>query len=87
MKSAALCIDKSTLQTRETGVVTDYIKQAILNRLKSLRHGELVIIDGDERHVFGRKDRIFPKSVTVTVTDPAFYTRVLMQGALGGGEA
>ncbi|HUT39866.1 MAG TPA: cyclopropane-fatty-acyl-phospholipid synthase family protein [Gammaproteobacteria bacterium] len=87
MKSAALCIDKPTLQNRETGFVTDYTKQAILNRLKSLRHGELVIIDGDERYVFGKKDRIFPKSVTVTVTDPAFYTRVLMQGALGGGEA
>ena len=87
MKSAALSIDKSDMQGREAGFVTDYAKRTILSRLKSLRHGELVINDGDEQYIFGRKDRIFPRSVSVTVTDTDFYTRVMLYGALGGGEA
>jgi cyclopropane-fatty-acyl-phospholipid synthase len=87
MKPAVLCFDKSDLHTREAGFFRDYAKRALLTRLKKLRHGELVLNDGDEQYRFGRQDDRFPRTVTITVTDSAFYTRVLMHGALGSGEA
>ncbi|MBT8116284.1 MAG: cyclopropane-fatty-acyl-phospholipid synthase family protein [Gammaproteobacteria bacterium] len=87
MKSAALGIDKTAPQTRMSGLFNDYPRQVFLKRLGRLQHGELILIDGDERHVFGRRDEVFPHTVVVTIEDPAFYTRLLMHGALGGGQA
>ncbi len=87
MKSAAMCIDKSALQERDTGIFSNHARRVILSRLKNLRHGQLIVNDGDEQYVFGNKDHTFPKPVTVTVTNAALYTRVLTHGALGAGEA
>jgi cyclopropane-fatty-acyl-phospholipid synthase len=87
MKTAALCIDKPDLPSRPTGLFKGYAKRILLTRLGELRHGELILLDATERYVFGKQDAVFPKSVTVTVNDSAFYQRVLVQGALGGGEA
>jgi cyclopropane-fatty-acyl-phospholipid synthase len=75
------------MHTRESGFLAGRARAIVLDRLAGLRHGELVVNDGDERHVFGRRDRLLPKTVTVTVTDPALYTHILLRGALGAGEA
>ena len=87
MKSAALCLDKSLGQNRDGGIFADYARRVLLTRLRGLRHGELILNDAGEQHVFGRQDDIFPKTVTITVTDAAFYTRVVLHGAVGAGEA
>jgi cyclopropane-fatty-acyl-phospholipid synthase len=87
MKSAALCIDKTDPQIRGAGFVHCYAKRTLLARLKQLRHGELVLNDRGEQHVFGRQDEVFPKTSTVTITNPGFYTRVVTRGDLGAGEA
>ena len=87
MKSAELCIEKTDTQTRGTGFLRGYAKQVLLTRLSQLRHGELILKDGEEQHVFGRPDNVFPKTVAITITDPAFYARVLTRGDLGAGEA
>ena len=87
MKSAALSIDKTAPQTRVSGLFNDYPRQVFLKRLSKLQHGELILIDGQERHVFGRRDEVFPNTVVVTIRDPSFYTRLLMHGALGGGQS
>jgi len=87
MKSAALCIDRPVSKTRQTGFITNYAKRVLLTRLDNLRHGELIVNDKDEQYIFGRQDDAFPKTVTVTVTDADFYTRVLLYGEIGAGEA
>jgi cyclopropane-fatty-acyl-phospholipid synthase len=87
MKSAALCIDKTAPQTPLSGLFNDYPRQIFLKRLRKLQHGELILIDGHEQHVFGRRDEVFPNTVVVTIKNPVFYTRLLMHGALGGGQS
>jgi cyclopropane-fatty-acyl-phospholipid synthase len=87
MKSAALCIEKLVPKTREDGFINDHARRILLNRLQNLRHGELILNDGDEQHVFGRRDATFPGTVTLTITSTAFYTTVLLRGILGAGEA
>jgi cyclopropane-fatty-acyl-phospholipid synthase len=87
MKSAALCIDKPVSPANTAGLFGKHAKRTLLSRLKHLRDGELILYDGAERHVFGRRTDAFPKTVSVTVTDSGFYTRVLVHGVLGAGEA
>ncbi len=87
MKSAALCIEKPASQTGMAAHINDYAKRVLLKRLKNLRHGQLILNDGEEQFVFGRQDAEIPGTVTITVTDPVFYSVVLLRGILGAGEA
>lgn len=87
MKSAALCINKPEIQNRKTGFFKDYARRVMLKQLEKFQHGELILKEGKEQYIFGRRDARLDKAVILTVHDPAFYTSVLMNGALGGGEA
>lgn len=87
MKSVEVCIDKADAPERKAGFIGKSVKRVLLNRLKPVRHGELVLIDGNERYLFGQRDAVCPKTVVVTVTDPDFYSHVLMRGDLGAAEA
>jgi cyclopropane-fatty-acyl-phospholipid synthase len=55
---------------------------AALAVLRRLRHGELEIVDGAERHRFGSVDPSDPLRATVTVHSPAFYRAMLTGGSL-----
>jgi len=87
MKSVALCIDKPENQELQSGFLSAYAKRILLKQLIKLKHGELIFNDGKEQLVFGRQNERMPKTITITVHDPAFYTSILVNGALGGGEA
>ena len=87
MKSAGLCADRSENQELQTGLLSGNAKRIMLKQLAKLKHGELILNDGDEQRIFGRRDDRMPKSIAITVHDPSFYTSVLLNGALGGGEA
>ncbi len=87
MKSAELCIDESEEQELKSAFLITYAKRTLLRQLENLRHGELVVNDGGEQYVFGRRDERMPKAVVITVRDRSFYTSILLNGDLGGGEA
>ena len=87
MKSAALCINKRDIQTRKTGLFSAYAKNVLLKQLQNIQHGELILNDGEEQHIFGRQDERIPKVITIDIHDRDFYTDVLINGALGAGEA
>ncbi len=55
--------------------------------MQRLREGELILIDGAQRQVFGRRVESFPLSVTVQVNKPQFYKEVVFGGDVGGGQA
>ena len=87
MKSAALCIGRPDEPNQKVGFFSEYSKRALLKQLDKLQHGELVLNDGNEQHIFGRQDERLPKAIAINVHDRTFYTSVLINGALGGGEA
>ena len=87
MKSTALCIDKPDLPARQGSLFSRAARRLLLTRLRDLRRGQLVLIDGNHRYVFGTPDAVFQKPVTITVWNDAFYYKVLVQDALGAGEA
>ncbi len=87
MKSALLCIDKPVNQELKSGLASACAKRMLLKELARIEHGELILNDGKEQHIFGRRDNRMPKSIAISVHDPSFYSRILLNGALGAGEA
>ncbi|MDB9937912.1 cyclopropane-fatty-acyl-phospholipid synthase family protein [Candidatus Thioglobus sp.] len=65
--------------------MTSFFKRILFKKLKSLKTGELTIIDGSEIHVFG-----IPKSelkATLTVSSQEFYVFLGSGGTNGAAEA
>ncbi|EIW90183.1 cyclopropane-fatty-acyl-phospholipid synthase [Alishewanella agri BL06] len=56
-----------------------------LNFLSQLRHGSITVIEAGEAQQFGDADAELKTSITVT--DPAFYQKLVLAGSVGGGEA
>ena len=64
-----------------------WIKKAVLGRLSRVTQGELTILEGAEKHVFGRATEAFPVKAVITVHDPRFYAMTAFGGSIGSGEA
>ncbi len=56
-----------------------------LNFLSQLRHGSITVIEAGEAQQFGDADAEL--NTTITVTDPAFYQKLVLAGSVGGGES
>ena len=62
------------------------LRGAVLSRLRELRQGRLVLIEGTQRHVFGSPDED-PLEATVEVLDSRFFGRLFWGGSLGAADA
>lgn len=62
-------------------------KSAVLSALGRMRRGQIVIVDGPQRHVFGTANAACPLMAEVTVHDASFYSDVAYSGSIGAGEA
>lgn len=72
-----------------SGWLQNLARTLVLNRLKALRHGHLLIVEEDESHEFGDPDGIGDRnpSVAIHVQDARFYGDVAFGGSVGAGEA
>ncbi|MGB5056964.1 MAG: hypothetical protein WBO24_21405, partial [Nitrospirales bacterium] len=64
-----------------------FARRALLSRLSQITNGEIILCDGSTHHRFGRVTAQCPLRVTVTVTNPRFYTNTAFGGSIGAGEA
>jgi cyclopropane-fatty-acyl-phospholipid synthase len=62
-------------------------KKLLLRLLSGLRRGELTLIDGSVRRIFGARSDKFPLEATITVHHPRFYSSVVFGGSIGASEA
>lgn len=62
-------------------------KRAVLGKLTQLRGGQLVLVDGSERHRFGTVSEDLAESIVVHVHDRRFYGDLALGGSVGAGEA
>jgi cyclopropane-fatty-acyl-phospholipid synthase len=60
---------------------------AVHQRLAGLAHGEVTLVDGASRRLYGQRDALCPLSVTLQVHDPRFYSDITFGGSIGAGEA
>lgn len=68
-------------------VIDNLARRAFLARLRSLRKGQLILIDGDERYSFGAITTECALKATLVVRDRRFYGSIGLGGTLGAGEA
>ncbi|MFS2157531.1 class I SAM-dependent methyltransferase [Pseudomonas sp. Pseusp122] len=61
------------------------LRRGVLRQLAKLRNGQLVINEGQERHVFGQAGA--PLLGEITILDPALWGLVAGNGSIGAGEA
>ena len=61
------------------------LKKLLFSNLKLLNHANLVIIDGQQKHVFGSNRESL--KAEITVEDQAFYKYIVFGGSIGASEA
>jgi len=66
------------------GMLVGIARRAVFSHLRKIERGSITVIDGNERHAFGRAGGL---AATITVHDPAFYTDMAFGGSIGAGEA
>jgi len=80
MKSNSLTLGLGT-----HSLTSNILRRGVLRQLERLRHGQLVIHEGDNRHVFGASGA--PLLGEIHVKDPATWGMVAGNGSIGAGEA
>lgn len=73
------------LKSRAHWVAT-LAKAQVLRRLKQLKYGQLTLLDGDEKYVFGSATHGGLRA-SLTVLDARFYGEIAFGGSIGAGEA
>ncbi len=66
--------------------VASMAKSQLLKRLRGLKIGQLIVVDGTERHAFGNRQKS-SLTATITVLDSRFYGEIAFGGSIGAGEA
>jgi len=62
-----------------------WARKLVLQKLSRLKHGQIVLTDALERRELGEPGT--PFEAAVTITDPAFYRRMLRRGNMGAAES
>ncbi|HLD68230.1 MAG TPA: cyclopropane-fatty-acyl-phospholipid synthase family protein [Pseudomonas sp.] len=84
MKSSSLTSAKQQV-SRGHGLGASLLRRAVLSQLGQLRHGQLVLTEGEQRRVFGQAGALL--QAEIEVRDPAFWGLVAGNGSIGAGEA
>jgi len=69
------------------GPVQGLARRALLSKFEHIAEGRFRLHDGQEEHVFGRETPDFDVTASVSVKDPAFWTRVAFGGSIGAAES
>jgi cyclopropane-fatty-acyl-phospholipid synthase len=62
-------------------------RRAIFTLLEKLRHGEITLVENNQRYHFGEKSNRVSLQAFITVHHPHFYTRIFWGGSIGAAEA
>jgi cyclopropane-fatty-acyl-phospholipid synthase len=87
MTNSIVPAEASVPEQRKPRLFDQLAKRLLFKLLSGLRRGELTIIDGSVRSIFGAKSDQFPLEATITVHHPRFYSSVVFGGSIGASEA
>lgn len=87
MTETILPAERPLAQSRLPAKVDGWAKRILLSLLRKIQRGEILLRDRDEEQVFGRRTGECDLRASLTVLHPRFYTRVLLGGSIGAGEA
>ena len=87
MRETILPAERPLPQSAVLTKLDGWAKRTLLSVLRRIRLGEIVLRDGEEKHVFGRRAEDCNLCASLTVHNPHFYSQVLFGGSIGAGEA
>jgi cyclopropane-fatty-acyl-phospholipid synthase len=87
MTNSIVPAEASAIEQTKPSRFDQLAKKLFFSLLCGLRRGELTIIDGSVRHIFGEKSGQFPLEATITIHHPRFYSSVVFGGSIGASEA
>ena len=87
MKSVVATSVGTTRAHATTTLIESLARRLVLRQLAQLRFGELRLVDGTAKHVFGNAIGVESLRVTVEVLHPQFYVEVAFGGTVGVGSA
>jgi cyclopropane-fatty-acyl-phospholipid synthase len=70
----------------EPGAFDRFLRQQLLNQLRRLRHGRLLLVEDGGQLEFGQADHS-DLQIRMQILDPAFYRAVVSNGSVGAGES
>ena len=70
-----------------SGMLSRVGRKALMTLLRKLERGNINIVEGESRTVFGEASEQKTLSATVFVNDPRFYTDMFFGGSIGAGES
>lgn len=87
MKSVSLSSPRHLAGTVKPGLLDGFARRAVLRRLRQLRTGHLVLVEGDTQSWFGQPVHEAELSARIVVLDPRFFSELAFGGSIGAGEA
>jgi cyclopropane-fatty-acyl-phospholipid synthase len=87
MTDSIVPAEASPLEQTKASRFDQLAKKLLFSLLRGLHRGELTIIDGPARLMFGEKSNQFPLEATITVQHPRFYSSIVFGGSIGASEA
>ena len=75
------------LDELKEGKFDHFARKAVFSFLKKLTHGRITIIEDDQTLAFGEDPRAASLQAQISVQHSQFYSRVLIGGSIGAGEA
>jgi len=80
MKSSSVSASLST-----NSLTAGILRRGVLRQLARLQRGQLVVIEGNERQVFGATGAV--QQAQIHILDPAVWGMIASNGSIGAGEA
>jgi cyclopropane-fatty-acyl-phospholipid synthase len=87
MTDSIVPAEASALERTRPSRFDQLAKKLLFSLLRDLRRGELTIIDGSARLIFGETSNQFPLEAKITVHHPRFYSSIIFGGSIGASEA
>src|SRR5210317_2139988 len=87
MTNSIVPAEASAIEQTKPSRFDQLAKKLFFSLLCGLRRGELTIIDGSVRRIFGARSNKFPLEATITIHHPRFYSSVVFGGSIGASEA
>jgi len=86
MKDSIIPAATPTLSVAKPSIITRLARTAVFAQLQGLKHGEIAVVEDEERSTFGNRTQDCALQATIFVHDPRFYTDVALGGSVGAGE-
>ena len=87
MTTSIIPSDAPALENIQTHPMDGLARKFLFKILGKLQRGKITIVEGPQRHVFGKTSAAYPLEAVIDVYHPRFYSKAILGGSIGTAEA